>query len=133
MVTSSKQLRVTIYGSIRIRTLDERALGQIDRVRATGAVVLVSDAPGADSLVQQELHRAGYRDVVVYHNGARGGRPRNNVGDWPEVHVPGTHTAKDRAMCAAADYGLAFWDGRSPGTRRNNEQLRGRVRVVLSR
>ena len=54
--------------------------------------------------------------VVVFHIGAR---PRTNLG-FDTVRVAGSRqTDKDAAMAAAADYGLAIWDGRSPGTARN--------------
>ena len=34
-------------------------------------------------------------------------------------------------MISSADFGLAIWDGKSPGTKRNIEQLGKRMRVVL--
>jgi adenine-specific DNA-methyltransferase len=34
-------------------------------------------------------------------------------------------------MMSSADFGLAIWDGKSPGTKRNIEQLGKRCRVVL--
>lgn len=57
-----------------------------------------------------------YRRVVVFHIGDR---PRNNLG-FDSVRVYGNkRTDKDAAMAAGADYGLAIWDGRSPGTAKN--------------
>jgi adenine-specific DNA-methyltransferase len=57
-----------------------------------------------------------YRRVIVFHIGDR---PRNDLG-FDSVRVGGRkQTDKDAAMAAGADYGLAIWDGRSPGTAKN--------------
>jgi len=121
---------VTVFGSISISHLTAEERARIQRLVELGAEILVSDAPGVDLAVQKILSEAGYRTVKVYH---RGPKPRNNVGGWPTVSVAGSYTDKDRAMCAAAECALAFWNGRSKGTRRNLEQLQRegkRVRLV---
>lgn len=120
-------MKVIVCGSISVRTLPSHAVQRLGNIVGLGATVLVGDAPGADTAVQAELHSRGYRDVLVYH---RGGAPRNNVGGWPTVQVAGTYTDRDRMMCADADYGLAVWNGTSPGTRRNILQLGSRMAVV---
>jgi hypothetical protein len=114
-------MKVAVFGSISIARLLPAELGRVKRLVELGAAVLLSDAPGVDLAVQRILADADYRNVVVYH---RGQRPRNNVGAWPTIAVPGSYTDKDRTMCGAADCALAFWDGSSRGTRRNLEQLK---------
>jgi hypothetical protein len=125
---------VAAFGSINVQ-LQDPDYTRLDAVISLALKVLVSDAPGADEQIQRFLADRGYTEVVVYHNG-RGpaGRPRRNLGDWPEVLVDGSYTAKDVRMCSDADAGLAFWNGRSTGTGRNVAQLRREgkpVRLVV--
>jgi hypothetical protein len=121
---------VTVFGSIGIGSLRDDERARVEKLIALGAQILVSDAPGVDSAVQSVLAAAGYREVKVYHRGAK---PRCNQGNWPTVSVAGSYTDKDAAMCKAAEAALAFWDGQSKGTRRNLRQLQAegkRVRLV---
>lgn len=120
---------VAVFGSIRI-TLSEADLERVGSIVQCGFTILVSDADGADFQVQSTLLRCGYENVVVYHNGRRGGAPRHNLGAWPTVLVRGSYTAKDEAMCSAATAGLAFWNGRSTGTARNIRQLKAEGKKV---
>lgn len=113
-------MKVAVFGSISIGQLLPAERSRVMRLVELRAQVLLSDAPGVDLAVQHILAAARYRNVVVYHRGAK---PRNNVGGWPTVAVQGSFTDKDSAMCRAAECALAFWDGRSRGTRRNLEQL----------
>jgi hypothetical protein len=125
-------MRVAVFGSIKYR-LSAADLRRIDAIISLRFTALVSDAEGADEQIQRHLVERGYRNVVVYHNGARGGGPRRNLGGWDTVLVPGSYTDKDIRMCADADAGLAFWNGRSRGTGRNVSQLRSegkKVRMV---
>ena len=118
---------VAVFGSIGAR---EIPLERLDRAMELRLRFLVRDAKGADLLVQRRLLERGYTYVVVYHNGARDGGPRHNLGGWAEVFVSGPYSAKDEAMCRDADCGLAFWNGVSRGTGRNIGQLRAAGRPV---
>lgn len=120
-------MKVVIFGSIAVKTLPADACVNIDRIIALGAQILVGDAPGVDAEVQRYLERKGYRRTTVYYRGARA---RNNLGGFPTVRVDGSFTDRDRQMCAEAEYGLGIWDGRSPGSARNIEQLGTRCRVI---
>lgn len=111
---------VTVFGSISIKSLTDAETARVAKLIELDAEILVSDADGVDTAVQSILAAASFRKVMVYH---RGPRPRCNKGGWPTVAISGSYTDKDRAMCSAADCALAFWDGRSPGTRRNLGQL----------
>ena len=67
-----------------------------------------------------------YRRVVAFHIGDK---PRNNLG-FDTVQVSGSkQTDKDAAMAERADYGLAIWDGRSPGTAKNIARV-GKTKVI---
>ncbi len=90
--------------------------------------ILVGDADGADTSIQQFLYENGARHVTVYCTGTM---PRNNVGNWEvhsvtTYHKPGSRayfTAKDIAMTVAADHGLMIWDTKSTGTLSNVIEL----------
>lgn len=120
-------MKVVIFGSIAVKALPADARANIDRIIALGAHILVGDAPGVDSEVQRYLVQKGYRCTTVYHRGARA---RNNLNGFPTVRVDGSFTDRDRQMCTDAQYGLGIWDGRSPGSARNIEQLGSRCRVI---
>lgn len=123
---------VAAFGSIGYR-MTAQDYTRLDAIIVLGYRILVSDADGTDSQIQQHLAARGYSDVVLYHNGVRQGEPRRNLGGWPTVLVRGSFTDKDARMCADAGAGLAFWNGRSKGTGRNIAQLRRdgkKVRVV---
>lgn len=121
-------MKVCISGSRSIRTLPAAALARLDTILSLRAEILIGDNPlGVDTLMQRVLAARGYRSVTVWHRGAE---PRSNVGGWPTCAVDGSYTDRDRAMCSAAEFGLAVWDGRSPGAGRNIRQLGRRMRVV---
>jgi adenine-specific DNA-methyltransferase len=116
-----------VSGSCSVRVLPAAAEDALRKILALGAQVLVGDCDGVDRAVQDFLSAAGYTQVRVYHIGPR---PRHNRG-FPTVAVAGTrYEDKNLRMCQDAEYGLAIWDGQSPGTRRNIQRVR-RTRVIL--
>jgi hypothetical protein len=118
--------KVFVSGSRAVKELPGAARASLDRIMRLGFLVLVGDCYGVDTLVQEYLKAQGYERVRVYHIGAK---PRHCLG-FPPVRVEGARqSAKDRAMAAQADYGLAIWDGRSPGTKANIRRVK-RTRVI---
>lgn len=65
------------------------------------ATVIVGGARGVDTVAEQEARRCNLR-VEVY------------PADWSAGRSAGM--ARNSQMVARADYGIAFWDGRSRGT-----------------
>jgi adenine-specific DNA-methyltransferase len=118
---------VVICGSRSITQLPDEALASLTRIVQQGLDINIGDAPGVDTLVQQWLASQGYQRVMVWHIGQS---PRNNIGGWTATSVQGRFTDRDKAMCNASTWGLAIWDGRSPGTKRSIEQLGHRCKVV---
>ena len=111
-------MKVFVSGSRRVLELPEAAKASLDKIRQLGFTVLVGDCYGVDTLVQAYLK--GYGEVVVFRIGRK---PRHNLG-FDTVRVVGSRqTDKDAAMAAAADYGLAIWDSKSPGTAKNIERV----------
>lgn len=129
---------VFVAGSIAIKTLDALFKGRLANIVDSHFHIVVGDADGADSSIQQALLDLNAGRVTVYCAGAK---PRNNRGAWPVQSItsdamPGTReffTAKDVKMAAAADFGLMVWDSKSTGTLSNVlELLRlGRKSVVF--
>ena len=118
---------VVISGSRSIKSLNIEARDRIQKIVALGADILVGDCYGVDSAVQQYLKSINYTRVTVYHIG---NKPRYNAG-FPTCQIAGSrYSDKDRAMCNAADYGLAIYDGRSKGTLANINALPTRVVLV---
>lgn len=119
--------KVVVSGSRGVRVLPEAARVALRKLMQLELEVLVGDAEGVDCLVQQYMRAAGYPHVTVYHIGRH---PRHNCG-FRTVAVAGTrYEDKDIVMCQAAAYGLAIWDGQSPGTRRNIQRV-PRTRVIV--
>jgi hypothetical protein len=124
---------VFIAGSITIKKLDPMVQVRLVNIIELGHQVIVGDAEGADTAIQQFLHESGATKVTVY---CVGGQPRNNLGSWPVNNVTTYHkagsrayfTAKDIEMAKDADVGLMIWDAKSTGTLSNVIELLTRKR-----
>ena len=127
---------VFVAGSITIKHLDLKVQERLMNIIVQEYPILVGDADGADTSIQQFLYENGARDVTVYCTGAI---PRNNIGDWQvhsvtTYHKPGSRayfTAKDIEMTEAADHGLMIWDAKSTGTLSNVIELLTRKKSAL--
>lgn len=124
----SNMTTVFIAGSIKIKNLDRLVIERIRKIVDSGYQVVVGDANGADSSIQQLILDLGCENATVFSSS---NHPRNNLGGW-HVHVvdseyaPGTRaffTAKDLKMAEIADYGLMVWDSQSTGTLSNIIEL----------
>ena len=119
---------VFIAGSISISRLHEKVQERINNIVSSNLNVVVGDADGADTSIQECLRAHNAHQVTVYCTGEA---PRNNVADWPVHRVPskaraGTRsffTAKDLEMAKNSDFGLMVWDCKSTGTLSNVIEL----------
>jgi len=117
-------MKVFIAGARAVTALDGSVQKRLYNIYNKGYAVLVGDADGVDSAVQEYFSNLNYRDVTVY---ASEGKARNNSGKWDvrEVAVPlrsrgfSYYAAKDKAMADDADYGFMIWNGESKGTLNN--------------
>ena len=115
---------VFVAGSRQISRLPAEVRDRLDIMIEKGFQILIGDANGADTAVQQYLADKSYRNVLVH---CMKDHCRNNVGNWPtrEVEAPrgargfDYYSLKDRAMAETAEYGLMLWDGKSKGTVNN--------------
>ncbi len=114
---------VMISGSRSIDSLPSAAIESLDRIIDLELPVIVGDALGVDSLVQQYLRSKNYQQVTVYFAAWQdGSRPRNTHG-YRTVAVWGSYSKRDAQMCSDCTYGLAIWDGRSRGTAANIKRV----------
>lgn len=119
---------VFIAGSISISRLHAKVQERINKIVSSDFDVVVGDADGADTSIQECLLKYQARKVTVY---CTGDAPRNNVAEWPVHKVTskakaGTRayfTAKDLEMARRSDYGLMVWDCKSTGTLSNVIEL----------
>jgi predicted XRE-type DNA-binding protein len=101
---------------------------RINRIVSSDFKVVVGDADGADTSIQECLRTYNASKVTVYCTGEA---PRNNIASWPVHRVQskaraGTRaffTAKDLEMAKNSDYGLMVWDCKSTGTLSNVIEL----------
>jgi O-acetyl-ADP-ribose deacetylase (regulator of RNase III) len=120
---------VFISGSRSIKALPAQALESLEAIIAQGFTVLVGDCYGVDTLVQDYLAERQYRNVIVCHIRTH---PRTNRG-FKSHQVAGIReTDKDAYMGRQANYGLAIWDGVSPGTAKNVARVKTKVIKVCS-
>lgn len=128
--------KVFISGSMRIKNLDNNVLNRINNIINSNYQVIVGDADGVDSSIQEYLNNKQSKYVVVY---CTGDQPRNNIGHWlvEIIHTdekPGTrsfYTAKDIKMADDCDFGLMVWDTKSTGTLSNAIELLKRNKISL--
>jgi hypothetical protein len=119
---------VFIAGSISISRLHAKVQERINKIVSSDFDVVVGDADGADTSIQQCLLKYKARKVTVY---CTGDAPRNNVAEWPvhkvtskaEIGTRAYFTAKDLEMARRSDYGLMVWDCKSTGTLSNVIEL----------
>lgn len=119
---------IFIAGSISISRLHPSVQERINKIVSSDFNVVVGDADGADTSIQECLRSYHANKVTVYCTGEA---PRNNVGNWAVHHVQskartGTRayfTAKDLEMAKNSDFGLMIWDCKSTGTLSNVIEL----------
>ncbi|MGA7437277.1 MAG: helix-turn-helix transcriptional regulator [Luteibacter sp.] len=119
---------VFIAGSISISRLHQKVKERISNIVSQDLNVVVGDADGADTSIQECLRAYHAHKVTVYCTGEA---PRNNISNWPVHHVQskartGTRaffTAKDLEMAKNSDFGLMIWDCKSTGTLSNVIEL----------
>ena len=129
---------IFISGSMRIKNINELVIDRIENIIRENFTIIVGDADGVDSSIQQILFNKLYENVKVY---CAGNYPRNNIGAWDIVTVHSKHkpktrlyfTAKDIEMSKNCDFGLMVWDSKSTGTLSNVYELlkKGKISVVF--
>lgn len=83
----NKNDRVFISGKVKYdKPLNNLMRKEIDDIVKSGSKILIGDAPGADTRVQEYLSNKDYRNVIVYTTDPV---VRNNVGGWKVKKING--------------------------------------------
>lgn len=117
-------MKVFIAGPRSINNLNESVCKKLQNICSKNYEVLVGDAYGIDSCVQNFLSQNNYNNVTVF---ASGKSVRNNYGKWfvHNVEVDSSvkgfdfYAKKDLEMAKNADIGFMIWNGESKGTFNN--------------
>ncbi len=117
---------VFISGSIAIKTLPLEVKNSIQKIVKNKIEVLVGDANGIDSLVQDYCLSLNYFNVTVYSISSL---PRQRASDkfhlktiTPPNEIKGgreRQQSKDEAMTKDSQYSFVIWDGKSKGSYAN--------------
>lgn len=117
-------MKVFIAGPRAIKELDNNIRIKINSICDKNYDVLVGDADGIDTSVQNYLKDRDYRNVKIF---ASKGIARNNIGNWNVENVEVNenvkgfdfYAQKDLEMAKKADIGFMIWNGKSRGTFNN--------------
>lgn len=128
--------KVFISGSIGVKRIPKDAIDKIDNIIRKNFTIIVGDAKGVDSIVQEYLQEKNYKNVIIYY---AGNRIRNNIGGWSTKQVGKDsrkqgrelYTLKDIEMSNDADYGLMIWDGYSKGTLNNISMMKSSNKIFF--
>jgi len=117
---------VFISGSIAIKTLPQEVKDSIHKIINNKMEILVGDANGIDSLVQDYCFSLKYFHVTVYSISSL---PRYKASDKFGVKIVTVPTEikggrerqqeKDKAMTNDSQYSFVIWDGKSKGSYAN--------------
>ena len=117
--------KVFISGSISLKKLPACVKESIRKIVSQNMQILVGDADGIDSIVQNFCKSLGYSKATVYSIYSI---PRYIVnGFTPKYIIPTTDSKKERqrqaekdtAMTRDSDFSLIIWDGKSKGSYKN--------------
>jgi hypothetical protein len=116
---------VFISGSIAVKNIPYDVEKSINKIIDQNISILIGDADGIDTMVQNYCKKHKYSNVTVY-----------SIYSSPRYIVPGFNKKyvvvsteskkererqreKDAAMTADSDYSLVIWDGKSKGSYQN--------------
>ena len=117
--------KVFVSGSITIKKLPNCVENSISRIKEQSLEILVGDADGIDTLIQNYCKKINYSNVTVYSIYST---PRNKVSQFNTRYIAvetdskkerERQREKDRAMTMDSDYSLVIWDGKSKGSYHN--------------
>lgn len=118
--------KVFISGSISIKILPLEVIKSIQIIIDKDMTILVGDAPGIDSLIQDFCNEKNYLNVIVYTITSV---PRYKANEkFKEINISVSQdiksertrqTFKDKAMSKDSNFSLVIWDGSSKGSYAN--------------
>ncbi len=117
---------VFISGSISIKKLPKEVIESIEKIIENQIHVLVGDADGIDTLIQNFCLSENYTNLTVYSISAI---PRYKASDefnfkhiFPDENIKkerARQQEKDKAMTLESEFTFVIWDGKSKGSYAN--------------
>ncbi|MCK4441065.1 MAG: hypothetical protein KAU90_03605 [Sulfurovaceae bacterium] len=118
--------KVFISGSISIKKLPKQVMESIQTMIKKNMTILVGDASGIDSLVQDFCNKNNYLNVIVYTITSIPRYKANQEFKEKKISVNQDiksererQTYKDKAMSEDSIFSLVIWDGSSKGSYNN--------------
>jgi hypothetical protein len=100
----SKNDSVFISGKVSYdKPLSEPMKKEVDAIMKAKSKILIGDAPGADTRVQEYLAKNKYKNVVVYTTDET---VRNNVGGWEVKTISGKGKTNEREIRRQKDIAM---------------------------
>ncbi|MDM5270782.1 hypothetical protein PGH07_01170 [Sulfurovum sp. zt1-1] len=117
---------VFVSGSISIKKLPSQVQNSIQAMIDKRMTILVGDAPGIDTLVQDLCNTQKYLNVIVYtitssprYKANKDFQEKNIFVDQEIKKERERQTYKDKAMSEDSEFSLVVWDGSSKGSYAN--------------
>lgn len=117
---------VFINGSISIKKLPEEVVKSINKIIHQNFEILVGDASGVDTLVQNYCKSMGYSHVIVYsiykfprYKGSESFKTKYIEVSSNIKHERERQQEKDRAMTLESQFTFTIWDEKSKGSYAN--------------
>lgn len=115
--------KVFISGSISIKKLNHEIVESLESIISKNYTVLVGDAPGIDTLIQDYFNRKNYYNVEIYSITSFPRYKANIAFQSKYIEVSNEikkererQTHKDKAMSEDSNFSLVIWDGSSKGS-----------------
>lgn len=118
--------KVFISGSISIKKLPLEVIESIKKIIENKIHILVGDADGIDTLIQDFCLKENYTDLTVYSISAI---PRYKASEkfnfkhiFPDENIKkerARQQEKDKAMTLDSEFSFVIWDGKSKGSYAN--------------
>ena len=115
--------KVFISGSISIKKLNSEIIESLENIISKNYKVLIGDAPGTDTLIQDFFSKSNYTNVEVYSifSFPRYKANINFLSKYINVsseikNERERQTYKDEAMSNDSDFSFVIWDGKSKGS-----------------
>ena len=115
--------KVFISGSISIKKLNSEIIESLENIISKNYKVLIGDAPGIDTLIQDFFSKSNYTNVEVYSifSSPRYKANKNFLSKYINVsseikNERERQTYKDEAMSDDSDFSFVIWDGKSKGS-----------------
>lgn len=115
--------KVFISGSISIKELNSGIIESLENIISKNYKVLIGDAPGTDTLIQDFFSKSNYINVEIYSifSSPRYTANKNFLSKYINVsseikNERERQTYKDEAMSNDSDFSFVIWDGKSKGS-----------------